>query len=337
MFSFQLLLFTLAVLLRPETAAARTITNRQVQSQPRTVFQFANGTWVENIAVRRNGDLLVTLIDRPELYLINPQHGGATRIGDFEDAKALSLMGISEMAPDVFAVIAGNYSISSGMSTPKSYSVWQVDFNRGGRCDKISEIEGIPEASFLNGMTTLEQRKDSVLISDSTQGVVWRVDAQTGDYEIVLEDETMKPIPGVPSSLGINGIRILGDYVYYVNAFRGLFCRVKIDLSTGAALGPFEVLATNVTGDDLTFSKEGIAYVAENTKNSLVRIGSGGETSLVAGGLNSTLIPGPTSAAFGRRKSDQNTIYVTTSGGQIAPVNGTYTEGGKVMAFDVGN
>jgi hypothetical protein len=292
---------------------------------------------VENIAVRRNGDLLVTLIDRPELYLIDPQHGSARRIGDFEEAAALSLLGITEMAPDVFAVVAGNFSISSGMSVPKSYSVWQVDFNRGERCDKISEIEDIPEASFLNGMTTLKRRKDSVLISDSSKGVVWRLDAETADYEIVLEDETMKPVLGTSLNLGINGIRILGDYLHYINALKGLFCRVKIDLFTGKALGPYEVLATNITGDDFAFSKKGIAYITENGGNSVLKFDSGGKTSLVAGGVNSTLIPGATSAAFGRRKQDQNALYVTTAGGQAAPVNGIYTEGGKVVAIDVGN
>lgn len=335
MLSLHFLLLTLLMLLRPETAVAGTITNRYVQTQPRTVFQFANGTWVENIAVRRNGDLLVTLIDRPELYLINSQHGSASRIGDFEEAEALSLLGITELAPDVFAVVAGNFSISQGTSIPKTYSVWQVDFNRGGRCDKISEIKDMPEASFLNGMTTLQQQKDSVLISDSAKGVVFRVDTQTGDYEIVLEDETMKPLAGASLVLGINGIRVLGDYLYYINALKGLFCRVKIDLFTGVALGPYEVLATNVPGDDFAFSKDGIAYVAENGANSLVRVDQAGETSLVAGGLNSTLIPGATSAAFGRKNWDQNTVYVTTAGGQAAPVNGVYTEGGKVVAFDV--
>lgn len=335
MFSIRFLIFTIAVIFHLETITARTITNQHVQGQPRTVFQFANGTWIENIAVRRNGDLLVTLIDRPELYLIDPQHGSARRIGDFEEAEALSLLGITETAPDVFAVVAGNFSISAATSIPKTYSVWQVDFNRGGRCDKISEIEDIPEASFLNGMTTLTGRKDNVLISDSVKGAVWRVNTRTGVYEIVLEDETMKPVPGTPVELGINGIRVRGDHLYYINAFRGLFCRVKIDLLTGAALGPYEVLATDVTGDDFAFSKEGNAYVAANFRNELLRVDSRGETSLVAGGPNSTLIPGPTSAAFGRGRWDQNTLYVTTAGGQGAPVGGFYTEGGKVEAFDI--
>jgi hypothetical protein len=37
------------------------------------VYQFpTKPTWVENIAVRPNGQLLVTLLTSPEVWLINP-------------------------------------------------------------------------------------------------------------------------------------------------------------------------------------------------------------------------------------------------------------------------
>ncbi|KAH8662707.1 hypothetical protein BGZ61DRAFT_432234 [Ilyonectria robusta] len=329
------LLIGLILCLCQAIVSARTVTKIPSQNQARTVFQFSNGTWVENIAVRRNGDLLVTLIDRPELYQIDPLHSRVKLVENFQQANALSLLGITEMAPDVFIVIAGNFSVSRRMSDPKSYSIWRIDFNRGGKCEKISEIERIPEANFLNGMTTLNHRTDSVLVSDSARGVVWRVDIATTDYEIVLEDETMKPLQGVPLILGINGIRILGNYLYYVNAPRGLFCRVEIDLSTGKAIGQYEIIATEVPGDDFVISEKGVAYVTENGQNLLERVYLDGKKELVIGGLNSTVIPGATSAAFGRTRKDRNILYVTTAGGQAAPVNGTYVEGGKVVAVAI--
>jgi hypothetical protein len=57
-----------------------------------------------------------------------------------------------------------------------------------------------------------------------------------------------------------------------------------------------------------------------------------GETEVLAGDPQSSVLPGPTSAAFGRTVNDANTIYVTTSGALFAPINGTYTEGAKVVA-----
>ncbi|KNG47824.1 six-bladed beta-propeller -like protein [Stemphylium lycopersici] len=304
------------------------------QGSAHTVFQFDNGTWLENIAVRSNGNLLVTLIDRPELYQIDPFHNTATLVTNLEDeADALSLLGITEMAPDVFVFIAGNFSIARAASDPASYSIWQVDFNRGGKCEKVSVIEKLPEASFLNGMTALNRQEGTVLISDSVRGLVWRLNVWTGKYEVVLQDETMVPAEGTRLVLGINGIRIFNGYLYYVNALRGLFCRVPIDLYTGKASGPYEVLETDLPGDDFAMSADGVAYVTENGGNSLERVGADGSRSLIAGGLNSTTVAGATSAAFGRKWWDRGVVYVTTSGGQAAPVNGTYTEGGKVVAI----
>jgi hypothetical protein len=330
--SVLLTFLVISVLRAPLVATARLPFNSQ--SSTRTIFEFENGTWVENIAVRSNGNLLVTLIDRPDLYQIDPFHNSTKLITTFQDqADALSLLGITEMAPDIFVVIAGNYSIARAASVPASYSVWQVDFNRGGKCEKISEVEQLPEASFLNGMTALSRREGTVLISDSVLGVVWRLNTRTGRYDVALEDSTMKPLEGAPLILGINGIQVFNSYLYYVNSLKGLFCRVPINKSTGEASGPYEIVATGISGDDFTMSADGVAFIAENGQNSLKRVGVNGSQSLVAGGLNSTLIAGATGAAFGRTWLDQDVIYVTTAGGQAGPVNGTYAEGGKVVAF----
>src|SRR5690242_11494684 len=236
----------------------------------RTVFQFDNGTWVENIAIRSNGNILVTLIDRPELFQIDPFHNTARLLTNLEEeADALSLLGIAELAPDVFVFVAGNFSISRGASDPASYSVWQIDFNRGGRCEKITGIERLPEASFLNGMTVLNHKEGLVLISDSVQGLVWRLNRWTGKYDAVLGDDTMRPAEGVPLVLGITGLTSLEDHLYYASALKGLFCRVLIDTSTGSALGPYEIIAVDVPGDDFTMSLDGAAFVTETGENSL--------------------------------------------------------------------
>jgi sugar lactone lactonase YvrE len=317
---------------------ATAVRPRSPQIPSHQIFQFDNGTWIENIAVRSNGNLLVTLVDRPELYHVDPFHNTATLLANLEDeANAISLLGITEMAPDVFVFVAGNFSVARSAPDPASYSVWQIDLNHDAKCRKISEIARLPEASFLNGMTALDRREGTVLISDSVRGVVWRLNIRTGKYEVVLEDVTMKPIQDAPLILGINGIRIFQDYVYYVNAIKGLFCRTRIDLSTGKASGPYEILAADVFGDDFAMSNNGVAFITENGQNSLVRVDADRTRSVVAGGLHSTLIAGATSAAFGRTWMDQNILYVTAAGGQAAPVNGTYIEGGKIVAVYVEN
>ncbi|KAL1801104.1 hypothetical protein ACET3X_001446 [Alternaria dauci] len=330
-------LLIISILRVPLAAAAALPTSSEASA--RLLYQFDNGTWIENIVVRSNGNLLVTLIDRPSLYEINPFHSNtATLITNLEDeTNTTSLFGITEISPDVFVFIAGNYSIARGESDPASYSVWRIDFNRGdlAKCERVSEIEALPEASLLNGMTTLDRKRGTVLISDSVLGLVWRLNVWTGKYDAVLEDETMKPAEGAFIVLGINGIKIFDGYLYYINALKGLFCRVKIDTSTGEATGPYETLQTNLPGDDFAMSADGVAFVTDNGGNTLTRVDADGSRSLIVGGLNSTVVAGATAAAFGRTWRDQGVVYVTTSGGQAVPVNGTYTEGGKVVAVNV--
>jgi hypothetical protein len=76
-------------------------------------------------------------------------------------------------------------------------------------------------------------------------------------------------------------------------------------------------------------------YVAVNFSNELVLVKADGETEVIAGDLHSNVLPGPTSAAFGRTANDANIIYLTTSGGLFRPINGAYVEGAKIVAFQL--
>jgi hypothetical protein len=52
----------------------------------------------------------------------------------------------------------------------------------------------------------------------------------------------------------------------------------------------------------------------------------------VLGGANETIVEGPTSVAMGRG-TNEFVKYITTDGGLIAPINGTFKEGGRVVAL----
>ncbi|OCL15315.1 quino protein amine dehydrogenase beta chain-like protein [Glonium stellatum] len=308
-----------------------------------TVHQFPNETWLENIAVRSNGQLLVTRIDKPELYQVDqsPPHG-VILVHNFTEAHALGSLGIAEIEQDIFAVILGSWNDHTFKYTAGSYSVWRVDLRSYYPASpKVSKITDIPAALFLNGMTLLPGTQ-TVLISDSAAGVVYSLNTATGVYGIVLEDDTMKPIPGSFAVLGINGVRYDTGYLYYTNSFRELFCRVAVNPSGGEALGEYEILATGIEGDDfaLAISEDGIttAYITGDPSNVLTRVEiepGHAEVKVIAGNENSTIIAGDTSAAFGRTKKDKEILYVVTNGGIAAPVNGTFIEGGKVLAIQV--
>lgn len=81
-------------------------------------------------------------------------------------------------------------------------------------------------------------------------------------------------------------------------------------------------LSPNGTYDDFAVSPRGkVAFVATGAGNAIERIDlKTGRRDIVAGGISSTVLEGPTSAAFGRKKNgtlDPGTLFVTTSGGQL--------------------
>ena len=76
---------------------------------------------MENIAVRPNGNLLVTLVNKPELWEVSPcaqKESSQTRlIHHFTGEEQAT--GITELSSDVFAIITPN-------------TVWKMNLNNAG-------------------------------------------------------------------------------------------------------------------------------------------------------------------------------------------------------------
>ncbi|KND91970.1 hypothetical protein TOPH_03283 [Tolypocladium ophioglossoides CBS 100239] len=298
----------------------------------RTVYEFPNGSWIENIAVRANGNLLVTRLDTPELYEIDPRNSATAKLIHHFTGYT-SLLGISESSPDVFSVAVGNLSLTTG-GRPQSFAIWTADF-KGKTEPKVSKVTDIPEALLLNGVTALDRKAGTILVSDSALGVVFRVDTRSGTYTTALEDDTFKPPANASSPLGINGIRVVDGHMYYVNTLRPLYGRVPVDRASGKATGPYQVISTKIAADDFAVDRKGTAHMAVGVANEIAKVRPNGKSCVVAGSPGSKLIAGATSVAFGRTREEKHILYVSTSGAQAWPVNGTYTEGGKIVALEI--
>jgi hypothetical protein len=300
----------------------------------RIVHRFPKPTWVENIAARSNGDLIVTLLSAPELHLISPHASPPTPslIHTFKDTPGItSLLGITEIDQDVFAFIAGN------ASQPGSYSVWEADFGRtgsDGSAATITKIVDIPSAGLLNGITTL--KSNTVLMADSMDGNVVKLDTQTKEYEVVIDDASMKPRTSPSFYAGINGIKLLGSNLYYTNSFTGMLHRVEINSDTGTAMGEVKTIASDLTdNDDFAAREDGTFYVVRDSFNVVEKVNPDGSHHIFAGSINSIGMAGPTAAAIGRSQKDANVLYVVTNGGIRAPIDGTKTTGGSVVAISL--
>ncbi|MCJ1376948.1 hypothetical protein MMC17_000038 [Xylographa soralifera] len=306
------------------------------------VWEFPNGTWVENIAVRTNGQLLVTFISSPVVYQVDPF--GAKKpalVHQFPDA--LAALGIAEVQHDVFAVISGNWSDKTFSGTTGSFSVWKVDVRSfESRADgsiispaTVTKISDIPDGVFLNGLTLLDKKTGAILISDAGAGVVLKVNTISGEHDVIIDDPLMKPKSGAFPVLGINGIHIHDSFLYFTNTFENTFNKVQIH-SDGTAVGPTVTIAHDGLGDDFAIDAAGNAYVTQGGGNTVVEITAEGAEFVIAGNLNSTVVAGSTAAQFGRTVFDRNVLYVTTNGGIVAPVDEYIIDGGKVVAIDLG-
>ncbi|KAG0649474.1 hypothetical protein D0Z07_4292 [Hyphodiscus hymeniophilus] len=307
-----------------------------------TLWQFPNNTWAENLAVRSNGDLLVTLLSAPQVYQVNPrQPKTPALVHTFPNATGA--LGIVEYEQDVFAVVVGNWTIATFLTVNGSYSVWKVDM-RGFKSDSnghvtkpavVSKITDIPEADFLNGITLINEGSRDALIADSVLGVVWKLNLDTAEYSIVLDSPLMKVVPG-QIQLGINGVHTRDGFLYFTNSFQGLFAKVAIDLC-GNAIGPYTLIAETGVSDDFAFDKSGNAYIAQDPSDALERVTPAGKVNVLVGNVNNTIVEGATAAQFGILPFDESILYVTTNGGLAGRVPGTDVVGGKILAINLPN
>jgi sugar lactone lactonase YvrE len=298
------------------------------------VTQFQKPSWIENIAVRSNGDLLLTqLFPSPILYTVISPASASPKTGIVHIFDGVEgLLGITETTTaDVFVLVGTNASNpGSGAST-----AWSVDFRQRDSQPAVTEIAQLRDARVPNGMTTSPQLGDSVLIADSA-GFVWHLDLHTGEHRVAAQVPEMAPAAG-SSGTGINGVKMHGGYLYWSNSADASLYRlgVRRDGSPCESARVQKAAAPDATFlDDFVIGKDGTIWAATNSDNRLLAVRGFNGSVVVAGGTSELTLAGNTAAAFGRGKTDAHILYVVTCGGLRAPVNGTYTEGGKVVAVD---
>ncbi|KAL7626432.1 hypothetical protein AAE478_003204 [Parahypoxylon ruwenzoriense] len=307
-----------------------------------TVYEFPNNSFIENLAVRSNGQILVTDLTSTELFLIDPNlPGHAVVVHNFTEAHALS--GIAEYEPDVFAILAGDYFFGTTNFGQGTWTLWRVDL-RGvdirnaalmGR-PKVSKIRQISQGQLLNGLSKLSDKDKRLIVGDTLAGVIYRVDTKTGDYEVVINSTYLSKLD---TPHGVNGLHVFGNTLYFANSGQNTLVKVPIN-EDGTTAGQFTIIAKTIRPndeyDDFTLDRDGNIFVATEGGNTILQVSADGKRQvIVAGGLNSTAVAEPTSAAFGRGLFDKNVLYVTTAGGSAIPVNGNIVIPGKLLAVKI--
>ena len=295
-----------------------------------TVSQFGLGYWVEDLAVRPNGQILAASLE-PSLYQVDPLGGPPTTVLTFPPP-ITGIAGITETLPDVFYLAVGNISNRTISASPGTMSVWEVDLNKwyqDAEPDQFSKsVAEFPEAAMLDGMTTLNASEGLILITDPIGGAIWSLNVLTGaktEYQYPF----MKPLEGHIPALGINGIKYRDGYLYCTSTDQQLFVRLAFDAAGKPSGNPITIASGFGQPDDFALDGSGNAYVAVNA-DSLILIKPNGDYMTLAGGNTTTELAGITGAQFGRTPYDQNILYVSTTGGSSGYLTGDYQGPGGI-------
>jgi hypothetical protein len=297
------------------------------------VASFPQKYFLENLAVRADGSILVTALLQRELWWVaTPRTSGMVEpvlVHTFDHP----VMGIVEVTPDVFII-----NLTEGYTTHDSHLA-RIDFTGWTPGDPVSPeiihtFDG--RARALNGSCLLSPTV--MLVADCFAGLIWRVDlvdgARSASSRAWLSDDTMADDPDSevppPPQPGVNGVHygVRTGYVYYTSTAQKVFMRVAVDPATLKPAGAPEFVAAIDNADDLCLDEEaGFAYVTRHRANTIDRVPlqprHGSEVRNIAGDPFDEILIGPSSAAWGRGPGDHRRVaYVTTDGGTTAPPNG---------------
>ncbi|KAH8901303.1 hypothetical protein GQ53DRAFT_850860 [Thozetella sp. PMI_491] len=267
------------------------------------LYKFPDATWIENLAIRHNGELILSTISKNTLFTFNSIQSQPHVAIQLPNVTAVT--GIAEIAPDLFVIPGG--TVHEANVTFTNNFVFVVDFS-GCRPKLKKAFPALP--GFPNGATAMPSCSGVALISDSRGGAIWRVDTHAGTVESVFQDASLA---SVGNNLGINGIRIFDGYLYYTTTTTGILGRMTIS-DDGRKLGKLEQVAklADISAgafDDFAIDKSGVVYAAVHP-NILQKIWPDGTQETLIGG-NSTLLNFTTSVAI---DNSRKSLFVTTAG-----------------------
>ena len=294
----------------------------------KVVAEFGREYFLENLAVREDDSLLVTVANRKELWFSPVASQGSpvqpVKMHTFAEVPT----GIAEVEPDIFYLTAGKfYNSDEAVLYRLDLRGWTV-----GSPFKLQQVLQFPKkVRGLNGMCLIAPRV--LAIADSFAGPIWRVDL-TGENcspvpRIWLQHESMAYYPGQlkPEQPGVNGIRFAAttNYLYYTATAKKVFMRVPVDPETQEPIGEPEHVSAGRMADDFCIDEDaGVAYLTTHRENTIDRVSldpaKNGDRVIMAGDPFTEELIGPSSAAWSRKPGAYGRVaFFLTDGGTASP------------------
>lgn len=344
---------SLAAVLPRSSGAAGT-----VPLPERLLHHWPNGTWVENIAVRPNGNLLLTTSTPngtvwhvKEPWTDTPAVELAYNFDEWVDR----LIGIGETTPDKYIVVGSRFYSPTAESSQvaRTFAAMELDFTHDPPSARL--VAWVPEATLLQGVAPLNWDRTKVLISDQyvlypryqqlnwtpSPGQIWLLDTVTGHYELAMTNYSqMNTTYAHGEDVGINGVRMLGNELYWVNEDTGGIYRLEIQengFPVPPAIPDTVAVVESQLWDDFAFGPGDKDLLWVTGLNAIYAVSTKNGTAVVVDGVgtsNNESFPGPTSCQFGRTEHDSNVLYVTGNLYNIPESLLDVNLGGWVRAID---
>ncbi|KAI1073136.1 hypothetical protein LB507_009090 [Fusarium sp. FIESC RH6] len=272
-------------------------------NKPQVTVKAQVPDWIENVALRPNGDLLLSTIGAAKIYSLTPS-SKAEVVAQIHGIN--SLFGITQVDHDIFAAAGGNFTDFVLYNNTMNLSI--LDFKAGETKPVVQTIFEKSEYGLINGMTSLPDAKHIVLAADSMRGKILRMNTKTGHIEVAIKDKELAPSAGAPFPTGVNGLKIFRGYLYFTNTAHQTLNRVKID-NLGNRNGNYQVICKFQAGflpDDFVLDSYGNAYVA-CWMDKVVKVTTTGKMTVLSEGL----LAGPTALVLSH---DEKNLYAVSAG-----------------------
>lgn len=231
---------------------------------PVAVASYPHGNFLENMAVTPQGGLIFTsYVDRRIMRWSGAGEPTAWSTLDVHPVAVLA------RARDVIVTAHGRSFLDGpAFATTQQFLVLDL---RG----RVVRRVDAPDARFLNGLVQIGP--DAILAADSAAGRIWRFTPSNGALTPWLDDPLLGQ--GAPSQRpGVNGLKLLGGWLYLSNSARGAIYRIRTE--GGRPSGKIELYTTTGPVDDFAFLADGSIAAATHGAR-LIRVAVDGTISSI--------------------------------------------------------
>jgi hypothetical protein len=309
-----------------------------------TVAVFPRYYSLDDLAVRRDGSILVTAAWRRELWYIPPAGTRAPAEPVLVHTFDQLASGLVETQPDVFHV-----STSDGHQGHESF-LHRLDLRRWNPGEPVRAETVLRFGGPVGGLAgSCLLAPGVILLADSLAGLIWRIDLPAGhgnaSARVWLRHKTMDCDPGNPlvsPQPGIKGLRYAArtGYLYYISTGRKLFMRVPVGPGSHDPAGAPGFIAGSIMADDFCLDEDAdVAYLTMRQQNTIEQVSlhaGGSARRIVAGEPFDEQLVGPSSAGWGRCPGDHGKIaYVATDGGLFTPPTDDIVRPARLLRVDL--